>query len=82
MSIREDYDVPAGTGRIPAIRMWLVMLAVPVAALLAWLVLPSGPITVAVLVLAVLGAVFAAVSWVLSARGLNRPPPRRPQPPA
>lgn len=80
MSIRDDYDVPAGTGRLPAVRMWLIMLAVPLAALVAWLVLPNSPITVAVLAVAVLLAVFTGVSWVLSARGLNRPPRRDPRP--
>lgn len=82
MSIREDYDVPSGTNRLPPVRMWIVMLAVPVAALVAWALLPNGPVTVAILVLAVLAAVFAGVWWVLSARGLNRPPARNPRPPA
>jgi membrane protein implicated in regulation of membrane protease activity len=80
MSLREDYDVPASTGRLPAIRMWIVMLAVPAAALLAWVVLPDSPVTVAILAVAVLAAVFTAVHWVLSARGLNRPPARDPRP--
>lgn len=80
MSLREDYDVPASTGRLPAVRMWLVMLAVPAAALILWLVLPDSPITVALLALAVLVAVLAAIWWVLSARGLNRPPGRDPRP--
>jgi membrane protein implicated in regulation of membrane protease activity len=80
MSLREDYDVPAGTGRLPALRMWIVMLVVPAAALVAWLVLPDSAVTVAILALAVLAAVFAGVHWVMTARGLNRPPGRDPRP--
>jgi hypothetical protein len=60
--------------------MWLIMLAVPAAALVLWLVLPDSPITVAILVIAVLGAVFVGVAWVMRARGLNRPPGRNPRP--
>jgi len=60
--------------------MWLLMLAVPAAALVLWVVLPDSPITVAILVIAVLAAVFTGVAWVLRARGLNRPPGRNPRP--
>ena len=80
MSPRETYGVPSTTGRLPALRMWIVMLVVPAAALVLWLVLPDSPITVAILVIAVLVGVFAAISWVLRARGLNRPPGRNPRP--
>ncbi|HEY8582218.1 MAG TPA: hypothetical protein VIL49_04700 [Capillimicrobium sp.] len=82
MSVRDDYDVPAGTGRLPAVRMWLLMLAFPLAALIAWALLPNSPVTVVLLAIAVLAAVFTGVSWVLRSRGLNRPPARDPQPPA
>ena len=81
MSLRDDYDIPKGTTtRLPAIRMWAVMLAIPAAALVLWLVLPNGPVTVAILALAVLVAVGLGVYWVMSARGLEQPPPRNPQP--
>ncbi|HEU4657605.1 MAG TPA: hypothetical protein VFR97_08775 [Capillimicrobium sp.] len=80
MSIREDYDIPSGTNRLPPIRMWVVMCVVPLAALILWAVLPNSPITVALLVIAVLAAVFVGVGWVMSARGLNRPPGRNPRP--
>jgi hypothetical protein len=83
MSIREDYEVPAGsTTRLPPVRMWLIMLAVPLAALILWAVLPNSPITVVLLALAILAAVFIGVSWVMRSRGLNQPPGRNPQPPA
>lgn len=80
MSIREDYDVPSGTHRLPPVRMWIVMAIVPLAALAAWALLPNGPVTVAILAVAILAAVFTGVHWVLSARGLNRPPGRDPRP--
>jgi predicted neutral ceramidase superfamily lipid hydrolase len=80
MSLRDDYDIPKGTTRLPALRMWAVMLVFPVAALVLWLVLPNSPITVAILALAILVAVGLGVFWVMSARGLNRPPGRNPQP--
>ena len=81
MSPRETYGVPSTAGRLPALRMWLVMLGVPLAALVLWLVLPDSPFTVALLVVGVLVGVFAAIVWVLSARGLNRAPGRNPRPP-
>lgn len=80
MSPRDPYGVPPTATRLPPLRMWIVMCAVPLAALVLWLVLPDSPITVVLLALAVLGAVFAGVAWVLRARGLNRPPDRRPRP--
>jgi hypothetical protein len=80
MSPRESYGVPSTAGRLPPLRMWLVMLAVPAAALVLWLVLPDSPITVAILVIAVLGAVFLGVAWVMRTRGLNRAPGRNPRP--
>ena len=80
MPEREPYGVPANAGRLPPLRMWLVMLAVPAAALVLWAVLPDSPVTVAILVLAVVAAVFTGVAWVLRTRGLNRPPGRNPRP--
>jgi hypothetical protein len=40
----------------------------------------TAAITVAILVVAVIVAVGLAVFWVMSSRGLNEPPRRRPQP--
>jgi hypothetical protein len=80
MSPRETYGVPSTAGRLPPLRMWLVILAVIAAALVLWLVLPDSPITVAILVIAVLGAVFTGVGWVMRTRGLNRAPGRNPRP--
>ena len=80
MSPRETYGVPSTAGRLPPLRMFLVMVSIVAAALVLWLVLPDSPITVAILVLAVLGAVFTGVAWVLRTRGLNRPPDRNPRP--
>jgi len=80
MSPRETYGVPSTAGRLPPLRMFLVMVSIVAAALVLWLVLPDSPITVAILVLAVLGAVVTGVAWVLRTRGLNRPPDRNPRP--
>jgi hypothetical protein len=79
MSPRESYGVPSTAGRLTPLRMWLVMLVMVAAALVLWLVLPDSPITVAILVIAVLGAVFTGVAWVLRTRGLNRAPGRNPR---
>jgi uncharacterized membrane protein YccC len=80
MPIGDDYGLPRGASRLPVLRMWAVMLALPLLALVLWLVLPDSPITVAILVVAVIGAVGTGVFWVLSTRGLNEPPGRNPQP--
>jgi hypothetical protein len=80
MSLRQDYDLPAPSNGLPTVRMWAVMLAVPAAALILWLVLPDSAITVAILVIAIILAVGVGIFWVLSSRGLHRPPPRNPQP--
>jgi uncharacterized membrane protein YccC len=80
MPIGDDYGVPRGTTRLPVLRMWVLMLALPVIALVLWLVLPDSPITVGVLVIMVLAIVGSGVFWVLSARGLNEPPRRDPRP--
>lgn len=75
-SVRESYDVPK---RPPApFRQWAVMLAVPALALLLWLALPDSPITVALLAIAVLGAVFGGVWLVLRSRELEEKPGRNP----
>jgi len=80
MSLRDDYEIPRSTHRLPPLRMWAVMLTVPAAALILWLVLPDSAITVAILALAILFAVGLGVHWVMSTRGLNQPPGRNPQP--
>jgi hypothetical protein len=80
MSPRETYGVPSTVNRLPPLRMWIVMLVVPAAALVLWLVLPDGPVTVAILVIGVLVGVFAAIAWVLRTRGLNQAPGRNPRP--
>jgi hypothetical protein len=78
-STRQDYDLPK---RVPVpARHWALMLGVVALALVLWVVLPDSPIFVAVLVIAVLGAVFLGVSRVLSSRQLSEPPPRRPTTP-
>jgi hypothetical protein len=78
-TIRETYDLPSQSG--VASRQWLVMLAVPVIALGLWLVLPHSPITVAVLAIVVLAAVFVGVGLVLSSRQASEPPREHPIPP-
>jgi hypothetical protein len=80
MSLRDDYSLPPAKSGLPTLRMWAVMLAAPLAALVLWLLLPDSAITVAILVVAVIVAVGLAVFWVMSSRGLNEPPRRRPQP--
>jgi membrane protein implicated in regulation of membrane protease activity len=81
MPITEDYGLPPGARRgLPPLRMWAVMLAIPVAALVLWRLLPDSPVTVALLVIAVLAAVAIGVSWVLRSRALSQPPDRDPRP--
>jgi Flp pilus assembly protein TadB len=80
MSLREDYDLPPPSSGLPTLRMWAVMLAVPAAALILWLVLPDSVVTVAILVVAIIVAVGIGIFWVLSSRGMNRPLSRNPQP--
>ena len=75
-NIRETYDLPRRPGI--AFWQWLVMLAVPVIALGLWLALPDSPITVAVLALAVLAAVFISVGGVLRTRQASEPPGEHP----
>jgi hypothetical protein len=78
-TIRETYDLPK---RPPTpFRQWAVMIAVPVALLALWAALPSSAAVVAILAILTLAAVFAGVAWVLRARQLSEPPPRRPTPP-
>ena len=57
------------------------MLVVPVMALGLWLVLPDSPITVALLAIGILAAVFIGVGLVLTSRQASEPPGEHPIPP-
>lgn len=57
------------------------MLAFVVLALVAWLLLPSSPITVGLLAIALLAVVFVGVGAVLRSRELDEKPGRNPVPP-
>lgn len=75
-SVRETYDLPK---RPPLpFRQIVVMIAIPLAALIMWLVLPHSPITVALLAIALLVTVFMGVGTVLRSRGLDEKPGRHP----
>jgi membrane protein implicated in regulation of membrane protease activity len=74
--VRETYDLPE---RPPTpFRQWAVMLALPALALGLWLALPDSPITVALLAIALLVAVFVGVGMVLRSRELKEEPGRNP----
>lgn len=77
--LREDYDLP----RRPPLpfRQAALMLAFVVLALGAWLLLPSSPITVGLLAIALLAVVFVGVGAVLRSRELDEKPGRNPVPP-
>jgi hypothetical protein len=78
-SVRESYDLPK---RPPLpFRQIVVMLAAPVLALGLWLAVPNSPITVGLLAVAVLVAVFTGVGLVLRSRELDEKPGRHPVPP-
>jgi hypothetical protein len=75
-NLREDYDLPE---RPPLpFRQAIVMFALPVIALGLWLAVPDSPITVVLLAVAVLAAVFAGVGLVLRSRELDEKPGRHP----
>ncbi len=75
-SVRETYDLPK---RPPVpFWQWAVMLAAPLLALGAWRWGPDSPITVAVLAVVMLAAVFLGVSVVLRKRELSQPPGEHP----
>ncbi|HYF25735.1 MAG TPA: hypothetical protein VD931_08370 [Baekduia sp.] len=79
MSIREDYDLPR---RPPApMRQWAFMLGFVALALVLWLVLPDGPVTVALMAIILLTVVFTWVGTFLRSRGLRDAPGRRPTTP-
>jgi hypothetical protein len=75
-NLRETYDLPRRPGI--AFWQWIVMLAVPAIAVGLWRVLPDSPITVALLAIAVLVAVFVGVGLVLSSRQASEPPGEHP----
>lgn len=75
-SVRETYDLPE---RPPLpFRQIVVMIAIPLAALVLWLAAPHSPITVALLAIALLVAVFMGVGMVLRSRELDERPGRKP----
>ena len=78
-SVRESYELPE---RPPLpFRQIVVMFAVAALALVLWLVLPHSAITVALIVIALLVAVFLGVGMVLRSRELDCKPDRDPVPP-
>ncbi len=75
-SLREDYDLPK---RPPLpMRQAMVMVAMPLLALGLWLALPDSPITVGLLAITILTAVFVGVGTVLRSRELDEKPGRNP----
>ena len=73
---RENYDLPK---RPPLpFRQAALMIAFVVLALGAWLLLPSSPITVGLLAIALLAVVFFGVGTVLRSRELDEKPGRNP----
>ena len=75
-TIRDTYDLPQ---RPPvAFWQWAVMLAAPALALGLWLLAPDSAITVALLAVTMLAAVFVGVSVVLRKRELSEPPGKHP----
>jgi hypothetical protein len=72
MDLREDYDLP---DKPPlAMRQAGLMAILPIVALGLWLVLPHTAITVALLAVLVLAAVFLGVALVLRSRELTESP--------
>ena len=74
--LRDDYDLP----RKPPLpfRQAALMCAFVVLALAAWLLLPSSPIVVGLLAIALLAVVFVGVGAVLRSRELDEKPGRNP----
>lgn len=73
---RENYGLPEKPP-LP-FRQAAVMVTVVALALGAWLLLPGSPITVALLAIAVLAAVFVGVGAVLRSRELDEKPGSNP----
>jgi hypothetical protein len=76
-SVRQTYDIPEERPGI-TLRQWLVMLAAPLLALGLWRLLPDSPVTVGLLAIAMLVAVFVGVGIVLGNRRLDEEPGKNP----
>jgi hypothetical protein len=75
----DTYGLPH---RLPVVfRIVILMLAIPAVGIALWLILPHTPAVVGLLVLYVLAAVAGGLWRISTARELNRPPGRNPQPP-
>jgi len=79
-SVRETYDIPKQKPGI-TVWQWLIMLAAPLVSLGLWRLLPDSPITVALLAITFLVAVFVAVGLMLNSRKLDEQPGHNPEPP-
>ena len=79
-SVQDTYETANERPGITA-RQWVVMLVVPLLALGLWRLLPDSAITVALLAIVLLAAVFTGVGIVLSSRKLDEEPSREPVPP-
>jgi hypothetical protein len=79
MRAREIYDLPERPP-IPY-RVWALCIAVPALALGLWLVFPDSTVTVVILFVAVLVAVFTGVWHLLRDPELEEAPGRDPIPP-
>jgi len=75
-----EDDQPVRRAPVP-FAMAAVMCAVPVIVVGAWLLLPHSAVTVALLAVIALAAVFIGIWRVMSLRALERPPGRNPVPP-
>jgi len=76
-SVRETYDIPKERPGITS-RQWMVMLAAPLLALGLWRLLPDSAITVAIVAIVMLAAVFTGVGFVLHGRRLDEKPGNNP----
>ena len=76
-SVRETYDIPKERPGITS-RQWIVMLVAPLLALGLWRLLPDSPVTVALVAITMLAAVFTGVGIVLHGRRLDDKPGREP----
>ena len=76
---RKNYDLP----KKPPLpfRQAVVMFSVVALALVGWLLLPNSPLSVALLAVVLLAAVFVGVGLVLRSRELDKKPGRNPVPP-
>lgn len=74
--LRDDYDLPQKPP-LP-FRQLLVMVVVHVLLVGLWLALPSSALTVALLAVTILSAVFIGTAVVLRSRELDEKPGRNP----